>query len=113
MIKPLFPALSLPFLLTTPAFAEPSIYMGKAATGESVYYHGATAQCGDLPRHHTCWKNPMVSYRIGRDHVAAITNCQKGVFSEVWLDGKLVRRNMKPESEAMRLVLRTACNSVR
>ncbi|BAS58102.1 hypothetical protein NIES2135_25130 [Leptolyngbya boryana NIES-2135] len=95
------------------AIAQMPVYMGKASTGEPVYYIGAKAQCGDLPRDHQCWQNPMISYTIGRDQVAAIPNCKQGVFAEIWVDGKLVTRNMKPASKAIQAVLETGCNSVK
>lgn len=107
-----FVALTLT-LAPSAALAGDTVYMGKASTGEPVYYHGARTQCGDLPPNHECWKNPMVSYTIGSDRIAAIANCKKGIFSQVWLGDRMVAKNMRPQSEAIRLVLRTACNSVR
>ncbi len=95
-----------------PVNGQPTgVYMGKASTGEAVYYQGARAQCGDLPRTHECWRNPMIAYTIGRDHVAAIPNCQRGMFKEVWIGDRLVARNMKPASRAIQRVLETGCNS--
>lgn len=95
------------------AQAQTPVYMGKASTGEPVYYIGANAQCGDLPRNHACWQNPMISYTIGADQVAAIPDCKQGIFAEVWVGGKLVTRNMKPASKAIQSVLETGCNSVK
>lgn len=99
--------------LATPAIAQDGVYMGKASTGEAVYYMGATAQCGDLPRTDQCWKNPTISYKIGADYVTAIPDCRRNTFKEVWVGDRKVATNMRPQSEAIRLVLRTGCNSVR
>lgn len=113
-MKKIIATLLFTLAATAPAFAQgKGVYMGRASTGEPVYYHGARAQCGDLPRTHECWKNPMLVYTIGSDEVTAIPDCRRGVFKEVWVDGQLVERNLRPQSEAIRLVLRTACNSVR
>jgi hypothetical protein len=85
-------------------------YLGQASTGEAVYYVGARFQCGDLPRTDECWwRTPMVVYHIGQDAVTAIADCQQQVFREVWLDGEVVARNMRPQSEAIRLVIENAC----
>lgn len=101
-------------LCSFPAVAEDGVYFGKASTGERVFYRGAKAQCGDLPRSHDCWLNtPMVAYRIGRDEVSAVADCRRGVFKELWLAGRLTARDMKPSSKAIQLVLEVACNSVR
>ncbi len=100
-------------MVALPAIAQDGVYMGKASTGEAVYYLGAKAQCGDLPRSHACWKNPMISYKIGNDYVSAIPDCKRGIFKEAWVGDRKVAINMKPQSEAIRLVLRTGCNSVR
>ncbi len=99
--------------LATPAIAQNRVYMGKASTGEAVYYMGATAQCGDLPRTDKCWKNPTIAYKIGSDYVTAIPDCQRNVFKEVWVRDRKVATNMRPQSEAIQLVLRAGCNSVR
>jgi len=87
--------------------------MGRASTGEAVYYIGANTQCGDLPRSHECWKNPMINYRIGKDNVAAIPDCKRGIFKEAWVGDRKVATNYRPQSEAIQLVLRTGCNTVR
>jgi hypothetical protein len=101
-------------LFALPGSAEDGIYFGKASTGERVFYRGAKAQCGDLPRSHDCWLNtPMVAYRIGQDNVSAVADCRRGIFKEVWLGGRIVERNMKPSSKAIGLVLEVACNSLR
>jgi hypothetical protein len=107
--------LGFAFTLTfaAPGFANDRTYMGRAATGERVYYYGARTQCGNLPRKHECWRNPMVAYTVGFDRVTATTNCKKGVFPEVWVGGQVVARDVRPASEAMSLVLKKACNSVR
>lgn len=111
MLKKL--AISSLFLLasTTSALAQ-GTYMGQASTGEAVYYNGARAQCGDLPRSHPCYASPMVAYTIGNDHVSAIADCQRGVFKEVWVGSQLVTRNMAPQSQAIAAVLNTACNAI-
>ena len=106
-------ALVAVLVAAAPAIAQAGTYMGRASTGEAVYYMGARAQCGDLPRSDSCWKNPMISYKIGNDTVAAIPDCKRGVFKEVWVGDRKVATNMKPQSEAISLVLRTGCNSVR
>lgn len=99
--------------LVSPALAEQGLYMGKAANGQPVYYKSAAAQCGDLPNNDPCWRNPAVLYTIGSDEVFAVTDCQRQVFKEVWIGDRKVATNVVPQSEALRLVLRTACNSVR
>jgi hypothetical protein len=99
-------------LVSLPAIAQTPTYMGTAATGEAVYYNGDRFQCGDLPQHHECWwRSPMISYTIGGDTVTAIGDCQEGFFSEVYVDGELVASDMRPQSEAIRLVLENACRS--
>jgi hypothetical protein len=95
-------------LFALPALAE-EIYMGTASTGEAVYLLGSAAQCGDLPVDHECWKNPAISYRIGRDVVYAIPDCDARTFSEVWIGDELVATDMTPESEAIEKVLSFAC----
>jgi hypothetical protein len=86
------------------------IYLGQASTGEAVYFKGANFQCGDLPRNHECWwRTPIVVYQIGPDAVTAITDCQTQVFKEVWLEGEIVARDMRPQSEALQLVMNNAC----
>lgn len=99
--------------LPLPALALDGIYFGRASTGERVIYHGGRAQCGDLPRSHECWKNPMVGYTIGSDYVEAIVNCRSRLFSKVMMDGKVIQRNMKPTSEATRLIVAVACNATK
>jgi len=94
------------------ALAE-GVYMGKAVTGESVYYNGASAQCGELPASNSCWRNnPSIDYGIGGDRVFAVGDCQRGVFKEVWVNGKIVQRDMVPRSRAIQKVLVSACRSV-
>lgn len=113
-MKPFFLALAFAVAAATPVLGQEqtSIYMGKASTGEPVWYNGARAQCGDLPHDDECWKNPMVVYTIGSDHVTAIPDCKKGVFKEVWMKEQLIAKAMRPASQAIRSVLETACNSV-
>lgn len=111
-MKPFLLALVFAVAVVTPALGQERLYMGKASTGEPVWYNGARAQCGDLPRAHECWQNPMVSYTIGSDHVSAIPDCKKGVFKEVWIGDRVVSRSMRPASQALRSVLETACNAV-
>lgn len=110
------PALFLPLLSLSfnvaPLFADPvqGTYVGQASTGEPVYYVGARFQCGDLPRNDECWwRTPMVVYQIGSDRVTAIADCQEQLFQEVWVDGEVVARDMRPQSDALRLVLGNAC----
>jgi hypothetical protein len=103
-------AIAIILATATPAFAE-GTYMGKLPTGEAVHYYGARTQCGDLPKTDDCWKNPMLSYTIGSKQVTAIANCKRAMFSEVWMDNRVVERNTKPRSEVIRQILKTACNS--
>jgi hypothetical protein len=99
--------------LPLPALALDGVYFGRASTGERVIYHGGRAQCGDLPRSDECWRNPMVGYTIGPDYVEAIVNCRSRLFSTVMMDGRVVQRNMKPSSEATRLIIAVACNAAK
>lgn len=47
--------------------------MGRASTGEVVYYHSAGFQCGHLPKNDFCWwLTLMLSYTIGSDNMSAI-----------------------------------------
>jgi hypothetical protein len=95
-------------LFALPALAE-EIYMGTASTGEAVYLLGSAVQCGDLPADDECWRNPAISYRIGRDVVFAVPDCDARTFSEVWIGDELVATDMAPESEAIEKVLSYAC----
>jgi hypothetical protein len=93
------------------AIANDGTYMGRAATGESIYFQGATFQCGDLPADNECWwRTPTVSYVIGADAVTAIADCQAGLFQEVWVGDQIVAYDMRPQSAAMQLVLDNACS---
>lgn len=112
-MKTILATIVLGLASTTAALAGSGVYMGRASTGEAVYYHGARAQCGNLPSNHECWKNPAASYTIGRDQVFAIPDCKRRIFKEVWVGDRLVARNMRPQSKAISLVLETACNSAR
>jgi hypothetical protein len=106
----LFTLATLPFNVSS-ASANPGTYMGRASTGESIYFQGATFQCGDLPADHECWwRTPTVSYVIGNDYVTAIADCQAGVFQEVWVGDQIVAYDMRPQSDAMQLVLNNACS---
>jgi hypothetical protein len=83
--------------------------MGVAATGEDVYYGGMTLQCGDLPESDPCWRSPNVNYTIGNDSVFAIADCDRQVFTEVWVDSEMVAQDMAPQSEAIAQVISLAC----
>jgi hypothetical protein len=86
------------------------LYMGKASTGESVYYYGGRAQCGDLPRSDTCWKNPMIAYTLGNEEFNTVLDCQKKIFSEALsvTTGKRYKA-VAPSSAATRRMVAMAC----
>ncbi|MCU0571294.1 MAG: hypothetical protein MUF49_32600 [Oculatellaceae cyanobacterium Prado106] len=100
--------LSLPLAISA-ALAQ--TYMGRAATGEDVYFVSAVFQCGDLPANHECWwRTPMVNYQIGSDDVYASADCATNTFTTVWVRGQVVAENMKPQSQALQLVMDNACS---
>jgi hypothetical protein len=84
-------------------------YMGVAATGEDVYYHGISFQCGDLPLNDPCWGQPNISYTIGNDEVFGLVDCQAMVLTEAWVGGERVAQNLAPQSPAMAEMLSLAC----
>lgn len=88
------------------------LYMGKASTGESVYYYGGRAQCGDLPRHDNCWRNPMIRYTMGKEEFNTVLDCKRKIFKEAWsvTYGK-VYRNVKPSSLATKKMIEIACSN--
>jgi|GEM_PF-6346750 len=91
--------------------ADKPIYVGKASTGEPVYFQGARFQCGDLPRADECWwRSPMIVYTIGNDGVTEIGDCKNQVFTEVSSKDGIVARNMRPQSNALRQVLDRGCH---
>ncbi len=91
--------------------ATEPIYVGKASTGEAVYYQGARFQCGDLPRTDECWwRSPVIVYKIGNDGVTAIGDCKEQVFKSVMVGDKVVAQNMRPQSDALRQVLDRSCH---
>ena len=106
---------SLSAFTAIPVLAQTQgVYVGRASTGEPVYYQSARFQCGDLPRNHECWTNtPMVAYTIGTDQVTAIANCRRGLFTEGSASSGAVIQNMRPASNALRKVLKMACSSGR
>jgi len=57
------------------------LYMGKASTGEHLWYYGGRSQCGDLPRTDICWLNPMIVYTLGQERFTTILDCSKKVFA--------------------------------
>ncbi len=77
------------------------IYMGKAATGESVWYYGGRAQCGDLPSKHKCWNNPMIVYMLGNEKFNTVLDYKKKIFAEAFSvpSGKTYK-NVIPTSAA-------------
>ena len=103
---------SLSFLgFATQSLADKPIYVGKASTGEPVYFNGARFQCGDLPRTDECWwRTPLISYKIGEDNVTAIGDCKNQVFETVMLGDKIVAQNMRPQSAALSQVLDRSCH---
>lgn len=88
------------------------LYMGKASTGESVYFYGGRAQCGDLPRTDSCWSNPMIKYTLGGEEFNTVLNCRNKVFSEAYsvTTGKIYK-NITPSSTATRKMVAMACRS--
>lgn len=107
-MKKIFAAIALTFVAVSPATAQ--TYMGKASTGEAVYYNGAKGiYCGAVASE-KCWRYPETFYRIGSDNVTAIVDCKVGVFKEVRTGSNLVTRNMKPQSDAIQKILNKACD---
>jgi len=89
------------------------MYMGKAATGEEVWYYGSRAQCGDLPRSDECWRNnPMIKYRLGSETFNTILDCREELFKEALStrDGKIYR-NVRPSSPATKRMIELACQA--
>ncbi len=107
-MKNIFVAIALTFMAVSPATAQ--TYMGKASTGEAIYYNGAKGIYCGAESSEKCWRYPETFYTIGSDDVMAIADCKVGVFKEVRTGSKLVARNMKPQSDAIQKVLDKACD---
>ena len=86
------------------------LYMGIASTGEKVFYFGGRTQCGDLPKSHRCWKNPMILYSIGKEKINTVLDCHERIFRDVWsvTYGKKYK-NFKPSSSATEKMITIAC----
>lgn len=86
------------------------LYMGKASTGELVYYYGGRAQCGDLPKNDRCWKNPMIEYTLGGERFNTVLDCRQKLFSEAYsvTTGKRYT-GVTPSSAATRKMVALAC----
>jgi hypothetical protein len=84
--------------------------MGKASTGESVYYYGGRAQCGELPRSDTCWQNPMIKYTLGNEEFNTVLDCRRKIFSEAHsvTTGRRYQ-TVPPSSAATRKMVAMAC----
>ena len=97
----------------SPAFSQSNdtpLYMGKASTGENVYFYGGRAQCGDLPRKDVCWKNPMIKYTLGKEEFNTVLDCKRRLFSEAYsvTSGKRYI-DIKPSSTATKNMVLMAC----
>ena len=91
---------------------ENPLYMGKASTGEDLWFYGGRAQCGDLPRADKCWRNPMIVYTLGNERFTTILDCSKKIFALAMSDttGRKYR-NVAPTSKATSRMINMACES--
>lgn len=94
-------SVATPIALATPLpvpTTPTQVYMGKAVTGESVFYVGVSGN--------------TVTYQIGSDVVEAGLACDAGYLQNVTVDGTIVNAIMYPQSEAIRNVLISGCQTV-
>ena len=100
---------------TTPVLSQSvnsPLYMGKASTGEEVWFYGGRAQCGDLPRAHECWwRNPMIMYTLDKEEFNTILDCKKGIFKEVHsVTNNKQYYNINPTSAATEKMVEMTCS---
>ena len=103
---------------TTPVLSQSvkfPLYMGKASTGEEVWYYGAAYQCGDLPRSDECWwRYPMIKYTLDKEEFNTILDCKKGIFKIVHsVTNNKQYYNINPTSAATKKMVDMACSQWR
>ncbi len=97
-----------PFKTLAQSLDKPE-FLGKASTGEEVWYYGGRDQCGEFPRSHECFKNPMIMYTLGDKTFNTVVDCNKLIFKEVSdLSGKRYY-NVHPSSIATNTMVKKAC----
>jgi hypothetical protein len=86
------------------------LYMGKASTGEQVWFYGGRSQCGDLPKDDQCWRNPMIVYRLDDEAFNTVVDCRLRLFKDARSQstGKAYL-GIRPSSDATRAMIQIAC----
>lgn len=85
-------------------------YLGKAATGEDVYYISDRIYCPQSPKGDPCWNSPSVVYQIGVDRVEAIADCTGKTLTTTLVGGKESVIKITPQSGAIADVIKRACD---
>jgi hypothetical protein len=107
-------ATSCPMLAAKGQTVDNPLYMGKAKTGEDVWYYGARAQCGDLPRTDECWLNPMIKYRLDDETFNTVLDCKRNRFQQARsLRSDQVYFDVVPSSPATAKMVQMACQAAR
>ena len=105
--------LAIAITSTTPVLSQSfnsPLYMGKASTGEEVWFYGGRPQCGDLPRSDECWRDPMIMYTLDKEEFNTILDCKKGIFKEVYsVTNNKVYSNINPSSSATKKMVEMSC----
>lgn len=85
-------------------------YLGKAVTGEDVFYISDRAYCPQSPKGDPCWDSPSVVYQIGADRVEAIADCPSKTLTTTMIGGKESAIKITPKSGAIADVIKRACD---